>query len=607
MAESLRNHIREALQILEGCGPQHDVPPDSAPTSEAELAEILLRRAGSLVDQYRDASRNLDRMQKELAVFKKTYSDVNRMLEEKIEEFSLLRLVVDISSRAMSDENPLALILEKIITIVSADKGFIMLKNPESGLLEMHAICGQSGAAQSTQLLQAIKKVADTVVVSGKPYFADDISAVSGTELASHGEQSLGSLASFPLIIENRTIGVLILSSLFANAFGEETKRIMHIIAGHIAVAVENARLYGEICKTKEYLENLVETAGDAIFTLDADHKIVSWNAGAEVIFKRSKQETIGRKIYGLIPDNLSPMLQEKIDSTLESESIITIETDATRGDGKVLQIALTLSPIHGANGEIIGVSGIAKDMTERKEVEEELRRLNETKTNFISTVSHELRTPLTSIKSLTEVLLSELTSLPEAKIRRHLSLINEECDNLSELIGGVLDFQKLEAGRNEVKFEPVALSGIMRQIFELFAPVAAKNNIELKADFSQADDMTRVLGDYDRLLRILSNLVSNALKYTNEGGHVCIRLSREDDTVRLSVIDDGIGIPADEKDKVFEKFYRINNALTRKTGGTGLGLAITKDLVLLHKGAIEVDSEAGGGCRFNVTFPAYE
>jgi two-component system sensor histidine kinase VicK len=607
MNENLENNIRQILEILNRC----DSPNDSSmpPTlhDETEIGEILLRRVSLLADRWRDATGNLNRARRDLAVFKKTYADVNRMLEEKIDEFSLLRLVVDMSSRAMSTEDPFRLILDKVITIVGAENGCIMLKSVESGLLEMHAVCAQNRSDRDSPLFGIIKKVADQVVVSGKPYFIGDISKDSGIGLAPGDAKFIGSLASFPLVVENGTIGVLSLDSLFPRAFGEETKRIMHIIAGHIAVAVDNARLYGEIRKTKEYLENLVEKAGDAIFTLDRDHKIVSWNTGADVIFKRDKQNVLGKNIYSLIPETLSPQLREKIESILESDNVFTTETDALRGDGQVKQIALTLSPIHDADGEIIGISGIAKDITERKQIEEELRRLNETKTNFISTVSHELRTPLTSIKSLTEVLLSELTSLPEVKVRRSLSIINEECDHLSELISSVLDLQKLDAGRFEVSFEKVPLADVVRQTAELFASFASKKNIELKTDFLAPDHMTKVRGSHEQLLRMVSNLVSNALKYTDPGCHVCVRLTREEDKIRLAVEDDGIGISDGDEHKVFEKFYRVNNALSRKDGGTGLGLAITKELVVLHGGEIWVENRKDKGCCFNILLSSVE
>ena len=591
--------------MLEKCCSPEELNHGAADCAGANSGEVLLRRVSLVADNWRIATNNLERLQKEFAVFKKAYADSNRMLERKIEEISLLRLVIDASSHAIPNEDPLKLILEKVITIAGAESGSIMLKNGMAHNLEVRAATGQESLAPDNPMSGIVEEMAHRVLRSGNPQFVDDIKDDPQLALPSKEARCIGSLASFPLVIENRIIGVLNLTSVFRNAFGAETERIMHIIAGQIAVAVENALLYGEVRKTKEYLENLVERAGDAIFTLDQDHKIVSWNTGAKLIFKQDKQSVLGEPIYDLFPENLLESLRKKIQSVLESESIVTIETDATRGDKQITQIALTLSPIRDAEGEVIGVSGIAKDMTERKQVEEELRRLNEAKSNFVSTVSHELRTPLTSIKSMTEVLLHEMDSLPEDGIRKKLNIINEECDRLSGLISSILDLQKLNAGKLDVKFEQVILADVVRQVTELFAGVALQKRIELNRDLSSPDSMTSVMGNRERLMRILSNLLSNALKCTAAGGNIRVSLLREGENVRLAVIDNGIGIPEEEREKIFEKFYQVDNPTTRKNGGTGLGLAITKELVTLHGGKIWVESEEGNGCNFNVLIPA--
>jgi PAS domain S-box-containing protein len=362
--------------------------------------------------------------------------------------------------------------------------------------------------------------------------------------------------------------------------------------------------LYAEIRKTKEYLENLVERAGDAIFTLDRSHLIVSWNHGAEVIFKRNKQEAIAASFYDFVPERLAASLRTQVGDVLTSGSIATIETDAVRGDGQTTQIALTLSPIRSAEGEIVGVSGIAKDITERKRVEEELRRLNEAKSSFVSTVSHELRTPLTSIKSLTGILLLEKDSLSDTTVEKYLNIINDECDRLSGLITSLLDLQKMGAAKMKMKLEPLRLAEIVRQAADLFEGVALPNRVALSTEILVPDNMTCVMGDRKRLMQVLSNLLSNAIKYTNAGGHVRIGLTREGDKIRVVVSDDGIGIPAEEKEKIFEKFYRVDNEITRAKGGTGLGLAITKELVNLHGGSIWVESEVGKGSSFHIVLP---
>ncbi len=571
-----------------------------------ESGEGLLRQVGLLAGELREARDKLGRMEKELAVYRSVNVDTNKMLEKKIEEISLLRLITDITNRAIMTKDPLKEILDQVITIVGAESGSIMLYNTEVGGLEIHTRSGGMPFEPDDRLFELMKQIVDNVAASGKPCFVDDTRNDPRFALFSEDKSGVGSLAMFPLIAEGKTVGVLTMTSPYRNAFGGDTERIIHIIAGQIAVAIQNVRLYGEVRKTKDYLENLVEWAGDAIFTLDLDHRIVSWNTGANVIFGRGKESVLGKTVFSLVAPNDASSLRENIATVLGSEDIVTVESPILREDDQEIQIALTLSPIHGADGKVMGVSGIAKDITERKRIEEELRGLDEAKNYFVSIVSHELRTPLTSIKSLTEVLLHDETRrLSEETVGRYLTIINEECDRLTGLISGLLDMQKVKTGKLDVVFAPVPLVEVVRQAVELFEVVALQNSIDLRTEVLAPDDATAVMGDRERLMQILSNLLSNALKYAGTGGAVLIRLAREAEDVRLTVIDNGIGIPNGEKDRVFEKFYQVDNHITRHKGGTGLGLAITKELVVLHGGRIWVESGSNGGCSFQVVMPA--
>jgi two-component system OmpR family sensor kinase len=553
-----------------------------------------------LFEKFEATAEKLARMEREVAVFRQVSAETSQQLECKIEELSVLRLITDTASQAMMSHDPFGPILDKVIAIVGADTGSLVLLNPETGRFEVCAFSSVRKAEADETMLGIVEKLANQVATVGEPCLISEAppATTRGTRM------EIGSLGAFPLTVEERTIGVLTVSSPHFSAFDAETERIMHIITGQIAIAVQNARLYGEVRKTKEYLENLVERAGDAIFTIDGSHRVVSWNRGAETIFGRPKGDVVGSSFYQLVSENEVCELRKRIEGVLESEQICTVETDAVFGDRQKTQIALTLSPIRGAKGDVVGVSGIARDITEGKRVEEELRQLNTAKTNFVSTVSHELRTPLTSIKSFTEILLHDMHSLSEEGVRRHLNIINEECDRLSGLISSLLDLQKLNAGKLEVRLEPVLLAQVVQQAANLFDSIALRDRIELSTEFHVPDGMTKVSGDRKRLMQIISNLLSNAFKYSDAGGHVTVGLICEDEGVRLTVTDNGIGIPESEKDKVFEKFYRVDNEAARTRGGTGLGLAITKELVALHGGRIWVDSHEGCGCCFNVWLP---
>lgn len=584
------------LSFEEGTGP-----------GSSDLCEQLFQRLNFLLDDRRNSLRKLEFVEKELLVFKNVNVESGKLLERKIEELSLLRLITDTATRAIMSQDPFKLILDQVLSIIGADFVFLSVLDPESGQFELRTAVSTDSQYPQPILIGIGEEIVKHIDPQGHSLRIPDVQADGEFSDLAGDENLIRSLASFPLVVEEKQVGVLTLCSQHTDAFDDETERIMHIIAGQVAVTIQNALLYAEIKKTKEYLENLVERAGDAIFTLDRSHNIVSWNNGAQTIFERSKDEVIGRTVYDLMPVEAAAALKNHVESVLESETIVTIETEAIRHHGEAAQVALTLSPIRDAAGEVIGVSGIAKDISEHKRVEEELRQLNSAKSQFVSTVSHELRTPLTSIKSYVQILLHEMNQLPEETVLRYFIIMNDECDRLSALIGNVLDLQKLESGMLDVRLEPLLLSEVISQFKELFAGIAVPNRIELATEFVVPDHMTRVLGDRKRLMQIFSNLLSNAFKFTQPGGKVEITLTRKNDEVLVVVSDEGIGIPPHEAERIFDKFYQVDNEVTRAKGGTGLGLAITKDLVTLHKGRIWVESEEGKGCHFHLAIPAAE
>jgi PAS domain S-box-containing protein len=599
--------IKKALSMLERFSPKELFSPGGNGPSSDDLCEQLLQRLNFLLDDRRNNLSKLEFVEKELLVFKNVNVESGKLLERKIEELSLLRLIIDTTTRAMMSQDPFKLILKQVLSIIGADFGFMTFLDPESGQFELRTAISADAQHPEDNLIGIAERIVKQIAPPEHSFRIPDVQANRELSDVTSAEPLIRSLASFPLVVDDKQVGVLTLCSQHVDAFDDETERIMHIIAGQVAVTVQNVLLYAEIKKTKEYLENLVERAGDAIFTLDRSHNIVSWNNGAQTIFERSKDEVIGRTVYDLMPVDAAAALKSQIENLLKLETIVTIETEAARKNGEATQIALTLSPIRDGAGEVIGVSGIAKDISEHKRVEEELRRLNSAKSQFVSTVSHELRTPLTSIKSYVQILLHEMNELPDETVLRYFIIMNDECDRLSGLIGNVLDLQKLESGMLDVRLEPLLLAEVISRFKELFSGITVPNRIELTTEFIVPDHMTRVLGDRKRLMQIFSNLLSNAFKFTQPGGKIEITLTRENNEVLVIISDEGIGIPPDEAEKIFDKFYQVDNEVTRAKGGTGLGLAITKDLVTLHNGRIWVESEEGQGCHFHLAIPAAE
>jgi signal transduction histidine kinase len=236
----------------------------------------------------------------------------------------------------------------------------------------------------------------------------------------------------------------------------------------------------------------------------------------------------------------------------------------------------------------------------------ERLQELDRLKSDFVSNVSHELRTPLTAIKGAVDLVLREVAGPLTEKQVHYLTRVRSNTQHLAGLINDLLDLSKIESGRIEMKSSRVSLGGLLHEVVETLLPVAAEKVITLDANISEPSIL--VWADRDKINQILMNLIGNAIKFTSEQGRVTVSASKNgQESVQVSVSNTGPGIPPEEKEKIFDKFYQIAEVGGTKPKGTGLGLAICKALVELHGGRTWVESELQRGSTFYFTLPAAE
>jgi two-component system phosphate regulon sensor histidine kinase PhoR len=231
-----------------------------------------------------------------------------------------------------------------------------------------------------------------------------------------------------------------------------------------------------------------------------------------------------------------------------------------------------------------------------------ELRRLERVRRDFVANVSHEFKTPLTAIQGFAETLLGGALD-DTANRKRFVEIIRDHSARLARLTDDLLKLSLIEAGKLELEFRPVKVAGLLDSCLETTRLKAAQKQLTLSVECPAS--LPAVRGDARRLAEVLQNILDNAVQYTAEGGTISIRARAEDHLVRIAVSDTGIGIPRDEQQRIFERFYRVDAARSREAGGTGLGLSIAKHLVEAHGGRIEVESEVGQGSTFSVLLPA--
>jgi len=291
--------------------------------------------------------------------------------------------------------------------------------------------------------------------------------------------------------------------------------------------------------------------------------------------------------------------------------------------DGSTFIALLSSTLLHDENGNITGLMGISRDITEQKNTEEKLRRANirlqehdNMKTEFLSTVSHELRTPLSLILGFTKIISKRLRNVicPHvntenskvkeslAKIQKDFDTIEQEGRRLTVLIDDLLDITKIEAGKVEWDMKPVSVAEVVVQAIALAISTFEQKGLELIKDFEE--ELPRVLADKDRLKQVVMNLISNALKFTDKGTITCSVRRNQCSEIVVSVIDTGIGIEDADRIRIFEKFKQVEDVLAKRPKGTGLGLSICKQIIEHHKGRIWVDSEPGKGSDFSFSLP---
>jgi PAS domain S-box-containing protein len=350
----------------------------------------------------------------------------------------------------------------------------------------------------------------------------------------------------------------------------------------------------------KQRLRSVVETAQEAFIGVDMGGLVVEWNSAAERLLGWRREDIVGQPIGLVIPGRYRDSARRARLRFLDTGKMRLL-------DGRVERVLLTRagaevqvevsSGLAGA-GEGIFFSVFLHDISARKQVER-------MKDEFIATVSHELRTPLTSISASLALLADGMAGELPAGARGLVDVANASSARLVRLVGDVLDLQKIEAGRMDVRCELQPLLPVGQSALAAMACIAAQAGVSLACHAAPGTSRLRAAIDRDRITQVLTNLLSNAIKFSEPGGTVTLALEAHEDWVCLAVSDRGAGIPGHFRERVFQRFAQANGADSRRQGGTGLGLSISKRLVEEHGGRIRFDSVEGEGTTFYVELPA--
>ena len=586
-----------------------------------------------------------------------------REMEERARQLTALNEVGSVITSTLDLQAVLNLIMDKAVELLQAEAGSLVLVDRDTGELVFEMTAGPGSADLVGTRLPPGTGIVGAVVQEGRPIIIRDAQTDQRwyrglddrTQFITH------SIIAVPMISRGRAIGVIeLLNRRDGVPFDEDDERLLTAFAANAAVSIENARLFTQtdqaLAARVEELSMMQRIDRELNATLDYQRVMeiaLDWAlrmTGAEIGILAVVVETqegqrglrflanrgypgeliaaheetlwpLDRGIIGRTVRIGEPSLVEDVqddpDYVAAVPGMVAQLTVPIRREEQIIGvIALESSQRGRLNQEAlefaIRLADHAAIAIENARLFEQVRRANEAKTEFISFVSHELKQPMTSIKGYTDLLIKGMAGELTDAQGRFLETVRSSVDRMNTLVGDLLDISRIESGRIRLEFKSISIERVIEEVLR-----ATRRQIEAKQHTLEVDipsDLPPVRGDRDRLVQILTNLVSNAYKYTPVGGHIAIRVQRwrppiggderEGGFVLCSVADTGIGITPQDQERLFTKYFRADDPTVRSVPGTGLGLVITKSLVELHGGEIWVESEVGKGSTFSFTIP---
>ena len=356
----------------------------------------------------------------------------------------------------------------------------------------------------------------------------------------------------------------------------------------------ERERSLRDIATEKSKIKTIINCMGDGVLVCDRDSCIVLSNPAASRMLKVPETSLLGN----FLPQcNLHPELAKIIEESLNTKDMgyTSVSQELSIGESGEIYLRAHTAPVRNDIGETMGSVTVLQDISHLKE-------LDKMKSEFITMVTHELRAPIAAVEQQLTVILNRMAGDLTAKQDQLLSRAKERTKGLLTLIKDLLDLSKIEAGKMVQYKEPLSLQEVIQRVVDLMRVEAEAKKIDLQ--FSASPGAPLISADRNSMEGIFTNLISNAIKYTPEGGKVWVTLSEESGFLKAGVSDTGIGIKKEDLSRIFDKFYRVKTTETRQVVGTGLGLSIVKSIVDAHLGSISVESEEGGGTTFTVLLP---
>lgn len=409
---------------------------------------------------------------------------------------------------------------------------------------------------------------------------------------------ALSQVVALPLVIEEKLIGAIYIFRIGGGAFSAGDRALLAAFADQAAIAVRNAELYQQVSQERRALSAIIDNSAEGVMILDADGQVGVFNRALTRMTGWDAEDALGRpatEVLALRDRQGNPVALPELppQRTSAAEGRVSVEGNVVRRGGPPITVGVTATPLYEDEGALARVILNVVDITR-------FRQAEELKSTFVSVVSHELKTPVALIKGYAETLRREDADWDGETMQESLGVIAEEADHLTHLIDSLLEASRIQAGGLKLEPTDVHMPRLAERVVDGFQTQTRVHTFEL--DFPP--DFPPVWGDPERLREVMSNLVSNAVKYSPDGGTVWVGGRIDQTGTTIYVADQGMGIPPEEQSRIFDRFHRVESGLHRSTEGTGLGLYLVKAIVEAHGGRVWVESAPGRGSIFIFTLP---
>ncbi|MFN8378612.1 MAG: ATP-binding protein [Anaerolineae bacterium] len=418
-------------------------------------------------------------------------------------------------------------------------------------------------------------------------------------------DQRMVQAFALPLMMGEQPRGLLIVGRSFRGSATPDDVQVLQSFADQAAIAVNNAQLYERIDQERRRFAAIVQHSADGVMVLDAQLQIQGFNRALERMTGWRAQDALGLAEDDVIHwkrlerGDLKRAMDEgwpksSPASSVSGDETLYVEGDLLRRDGLTLSVGIRYAPLMDAEGNLSSIIANVRDITN-------FRQAQEMQNTFISTVSHELKTPVALIKGHAATLRRDDVEWPSNIVREYSGVIEEESDRLTELIESLLTASKLQSeGGMRLYRSEVRLNELAERAVDRFRQQTSRHKFKLVFP----KNYPPVFADEGKLRQVLDNLLSNAIKYSPDGGQIEVSGRATEDAVSVSIRDQGVGLSEIDQERIFERFYRVDGALSRRTAGTGLGLYLSRAIVEAHGGTIGVISAPTKGATFTFTLP---